>query len=73
MILTFIVDVGDTLAKGTDYFASLGVQYLAAIVAFVTLFGVALATENARFHGAFALAACAYQLSWILRVFGTIS
>jgi hypothetical protein len=72
-VITFAVEVGDTLFKGGEYFASLGLQYLVAVVVFVALFIVATVSRDARFHAAFAVGACVYQLSWIFRLFRTIS
>lgn len=67
--LSFVVDVGDTLIKGTGYLQSLGVEYPVRIVLHIALCMVAMATRNAVFHGAFVLAALVYQVSWISRYY----
>ena len=71
--LTYIVDVGDTLIKGQGHLAELGAEYVLTSVVQFALCGVAIWTANARFHGAFAIAMFAYQVSWALRTFETVS
>lgn len=73
LIVSFVVDVGDTLLKGRDHFVSLGLQYVVAIIVFIALFAVAIISRNARFHATFAVGTCVYQVIWILRLFYTIS
>ncbi|UCC83868.1 MAG: hypothetical protein JSW46_02735 [Gemmatimonadota bacterium] len=71
-IVVYIVDVFDTLFKGTDYFMSQPVEYLISTAAFVALFAVAILSRNARFHGAYVIGAIVYQWSWFVRSFGTM-
>jgi hypothetical protein len=73
LIITFVVDVVDTLFKGMDYFANLGLQYPVGVVVFVALFILAMVSRSPLFHGAFGVGACLYQFSWIARLFGTLS
>lgn len=48
LVVTFGVDVVDTLLKVGEYFASLGVRYMVAIGVFVALFVTAAVSRNAR-------------------------
>ena len=71
--LTYIVDVGDTLIKGQGHLAALGSEYVLTSLLQFALCLVAMWTRNARFHGTFAIAMFAYQVSWALRAFETVS
>ena len=73
MAAIYVVDVFDSLLKGSAFMASLGTEYYLRNAAYVLLALIATRTRNARYHQAFALAAFAYQLAWIVRryeVFG---
>lgn len=67
-----IADVADTLLKGVDYFASLGMVYVGLQVLWTILFVVALRTRNERFHAAFALVAVAGLLIYPVTNFSTV-
>jgi hypothetical protein len=74
-VAVYLVDVADTALKGGAHFASFGLEYPASIVVFVTLFLVAMFSSDDRFHGAFAVGACIYQLyqfSWTPQLFSAI-
>lgn len=71
--LSMVIDFADTLLKGAEYFASLGPEYVIATTVQMVLAGVAMVTKSRRFHGAFAVIALVYQLSWALRYYGTIA
>ena len=72
LISFFLVDFVDTLLKGRDHFASLGLEY--PVSSALTVIGclIGIATRNRRFHAGFALLLLAYQLSWSLRNYLTI-
>jgi hypothetical protein len=57
-----LLDLGDTLLKGTDYFASLGIGYVIQVGLAVTLCMIAILTRNARFHVGFAALALTSEL-----------
>ena len=67
-----LADIVDTLLKGADHFASLGMLYIALQVMWTILFLVALRTRNERFHAAFALIAVAALLIYPVTNFDTV-
>jgi hypothetical protein len=71
--LTYIVDFGDTVLKGWDHLAGLGLEYPLTSVAQFLLCLVAMWTRNERYHAVFGVGMFAYQVSWALRMFGTVS
>jgi len=69
LALAYLVDLGDTRAKGADYFALMGREMFFRDLAFCAFSLVAIATRNAIYHAVFALAGLAYQLVFIIRQF----
>ena len=68
----FLIDIADTAFKGAAHFASLGMQYLVAMVTLSALSVIGAITGNERYHATFALLAFTYQVYWVLRMFQTI-
>ncbi|PSM19371.1 MULTISPECIES: hypothetical protein [Nitratireductor] len=68
---TYLLDIVDTLLKGTAHFARFGNEYMVRTVLFVILCIVAVSTRNRVFHAAFVAFALIYQISWIWRLFDT--
>ncbi|AYD00188.1 hypothetical protein [Neorhizobium sp. NCHU2750] len=64
-----LLDVGDTLVKGQDYFRSLGMEYPIRQAAFVGLSITAMFISSKRAQLALVLAAIVYQVSWIVRLY----
>jgi hypothetical protein len=64
-----VLDVGDTLIKGGDYLQSLGTEYLIRQAAFVILSIAAMFITSGRVQLMLVLAAIAYQVSWIVRLY----
>ena len=64
-----VMDVVDTLIKGTEHLQSLGTEYLVRNAVFLGLCLVAARTRNLRFHGLFAAGALLYELIYIPRVY----
>jgi len=62
-----VADLGDTLLKGSTYFAALGPEYPVATLLYFGLCVVAMRTENERFHRTFVALNLIYQISWMLR------
>jgi hypothetical protein len=62
----------DTLAKGSGYFTSLGIEYPLRLTALFVLCVVAGWTRNHRFHLAFAALYLLYYISWILRLYNVL-
>ena len=60
--LSEIIGLGDTAIKGTEYFHSLGTQYLIAVTATVGLSVIAILTRNEKFHAVFVVVALSYLL-----------
>ena len=69
---TSVLDIGDTLLKGREYFESFGIEYPLRNAAHFMLCLVAMKSGNLRFQAVFMASALVYQLSWILRLFETI-
>jgi hypothetical protein len=65
--LLFLMDVGDTLIKGTGYYQKLGPEYTIRIVAHAMLCGVAAMTKNKKFHLILVILFLLYNVSWIFR------
>ncbi len=70
--VAYVVDFGDTLLKGVDYFKSLGLAYPFVTGAITFLCVVAMATRNERFHATFAVFAIASQVYMAIDFHGTI-
>ena len=68
----YVVDFGDTLLKGLEYFASLGLAYPVIMSSIIALCIVAVTTRNERFHGTFAVLALASQIYMAIEFHGTI-
>lgn len=66
---TSLLDVGDTLIKGTDYLRSLGLEYPVRQAAFVLLSIAAMFIPSRRVQLGLVLAAIVYQVSWIVRLY----
>ena len=69
LILASLLDFGDTLIKGTDYFDALGGEYLLRQAGFVVLFLAAALVRHRRAQLGLVAAAIVYQISWILRLY----
>ena len=65
--LTEVMDVVDTLIKGTEHLRSLGPEYLVRNAIFLAFCLVAARTRNLKFHGLFAAAALLYEMIYIPR------
>lgn len=64
-----LLDIGDTLVKGSDYLHSLGIEYPIRQSGFVILSIVAMFITPRRAQLALVLAAILYQVSWIVRLY----
>ncbi|MGC4015371.1 MAG: hypothetical protein QM755_12775 [Luteolibacter sp.] len=62
-------DVVDTLAKGRDYFHSLGTEYPIRATVLTLLCVIAMFVKSPRFHACFVAAYFIYQVSWIARYY----
>ena len=69
LALTFLIDLGDTLIKGREYFVSLGVEYpIHQAIFFLASIG-AIFISGKRVQLILVSVAVVYQLSWILRTY----
>lgn len=68
----YVVDVGDTLLKGAEYFASLGALYPVITGAVVIGCVAGAITRNERFHGTFAILVLGSQVYQALAYNATI-
>ncbi|MBB4350276.1 MULTISPECIES: hypothetical protein [Rhizobiaceae] len=64
-----LLDIGDTMAKGEDYFHSLGMEYPIRQAAFVAISIIAMFIRSRRGQLVLVVAAIAYQVSWIVRLY----
>ncbi|SES44808.1 hypothetical protein [Rhizobium sp. NFR03] len=69
LALASLLDVADTLIKGTDYLRSLGAEYPIRQVAFVAMSIVATFITSKRAQLVLVFAAILYQISWIIRLY----
>jgi hypothetical protein len=67
-----LIDVGDTMLKGEDYLAGLGLEYVLVRVIKISFCLVGMRTEKEWFHGPFVVANVVHQLSWALRLYETV-
>jgi hypothetical protein len=65
LALIFLVDVGDTLLKGLDYYNSYGVEYPIRTVLFVAGCLFAMFTRNQRYHVLFVTVVLIYEVVFI--------
>ena len=68
-----VLDLIDTRIKGADYFASLGVEYVVVGVVLALGYLIGLITRRERVQAIIAIAVLANQISWVWRVFNTVS
>jgi len=73
LAVTYLFDVIDTLIKGEAHFARFALEYLIRTPILVALCIVAAKSSSQRFHTAFVAAMLSYQVSWIFRLFDTLS
>lgn len=69
---TYILDIGDTLMKGTAHQLSFGPEYLIRTPLIILLCIIAAVVKNRVFHTIFLIFKFGYQIYWILRHFDTI-
>ncbi len=70
---TYVIDVGDTMLKGQDHLAGLGLEYAISTALQFILAVLLMWVRNERFHATLAIVMFAYQVSWAFRMFGTVS
>lgn len=66
---TFVLDVIDTLIKGSPYFDNVGIWYLAQVPIGIALCLIAIWTRNRTYHLSLVVLHLAYQAAWAWRLF----
>ena len=72
-MLSQLVDIGDSMLKGMNYFYSLGIQYTVASLIIVVSSVAAIFTRNETFHAIFVLALLAYMFVMGFSLYDTVS
>jgi hypothetical protein len=73
LALTYVFDLIDTLLKGRAHYEAFGSEYLVRVPVFVALCVVAIVTPNRWFQAALVAGSLIYQVSWIVRLFDTLT
>jgi hypothetical protein len=68
---TFIADIIDTCIKGSEYVHSFGIEYPIRITAYLVLCFIAMFIANRRIQLGLLTISLLYQISFILRLYGT--
>lgn len=68
-----LIDFADTAIKGTAYFRSLGGEYPIAQITLTLLAIAGLISRRASLQAAIAVLYLAYQLSWVVRMYQTVT
>src|SRR5580704_19185054 len=68
---TFVADVIDTSLKGSDYLHSFGLEYPIRIAVSLAVCCIAMFTKNRRIQLTLLAVSLLYQISFILRLYGT--
>jgi len=69
----FVLDLIDSLLKGQAHWDRFGIEYYIQVPVGVALCGLAIWTANRRVHLTLVSVHLLYQLSWIFRLFNTVS
>ncbi len=72
LIVVYLIDLLDTLFKGTGYFLSRPLEFFVGTAVSVALFVVATVSTNARYHGALVIASLVYQWSFMVGAYRTM-
>ena len=73
LAFSFIADVGDTFLKGKGYFLQYTVEYPIRTGLHFALCIVAMYVSSRRFHAALVILFILYELTYIVRLFNTVS
>ena len=72
-ICVMLIDVVDTRLKGSDYLASLGLEYWLYISLHIVSFTAMLRSTSERLHATVSIIVFVYQLVWAFRHYETVS
>ncbi len=73
MAVTFVVDLGDSLLKGLDYFMNLGMEYFVVGTLQIVLAVAAIFVRSERYHQVLVVTFLVYQVSWAVRMFEVVA
>jgi len=68
-----VFDLIDTLLKGRAHYEAFGSEYAIRVPVYVALCVVAIVTPNRWFQAALVAGSLVYEISWIIRLFDTLS
>jgi hypothetical protein len=71
--VTFVLDVIDTMIKGQAHFDKFSTEYFIQVPIGILLCAIAIWTANRHFHRGLVVLHLLYQLSWIFRLFNTVT
>jgi hypothetical protein len=69
LAMTFVLDVTDTLLKGSSHLQYLGGEYFFSVVLHAICFMALAKIKNEKFHAVAVIAFILYQFSWIYRAY----
>jgi hypothetical protein len=72
LALSCVLDLGDTMIKGGDYFAGLGPEYLYRQAAFIVAAVAAMFIPGKPYQALFLAVGMAYEISWIFRMYNVL-
>jgi hypothetical protein len=70
--VTFVLDIGDTLLKGTEYLGTLGAPYAVRTVAAILVCSVGIASNSRKLQAFLALTAVSLQLLFFFGIYDTL-
>ena len=70
---TVVFDIFDSSLKGWDYLGTFDLEYAIQVPVSLALCGIAIYSKSRRFQLIFAIVQILYQLSWVIRLFRTVS
>jgi hypothetical protein len=70
--VAIIFDLIDTLIKGEAHYAMFSIEYWFRVPVYLVLCGIAIVSDNRRYHLAFVTAGLIYEAAWIARHFETL-
>lgn len=71
--VTILFDVADTMIKGPAHYAAFATEYLVRVPTYMALCAIAIWTPNRQFHQVFVAGSLVYQITWITRLFNSLS
>lgn len=70
---TILFDVIDSFIKGAAHYAEFSAEYHYRVPIYLVLCAIAIWTPNRQYHQLFVVGSLIYEVSWILRLFNSLS